>query len=148
VPSFSPAEVNLSEFSSNELAPPVVTGSKSGGNSPCNDSKTWMVKGDEITLSVVVGSESVSPSCNDSMTWRVKNRAIRRLRRQLALEFRVQSLFELTQQKRRFALALEAAARRPVGWCLPWESAYCLAAQSRQARAGEAQEPSSGARGI
>ena len=40
----SPNEVNLSEFCSDELAPPVVVGGESGScNSPscCNDSKTW-----------------------------------------------------------------------------------------------------------
>ena len=89
VHSLSPNEVNLSEFCSSELAPPVLTGSGSGGNSPCNDSKTWMVKGEQ----------------KGGVAWRT------------------------------------------VGWgsSSTGESAYCLAAQRRQARPGEAQEPSWGA---
>ena len=77
----SPNEVNPSEFCSDELAPPVLTGSGSGGNSPCNDSKTsWMVKGDELAPPVVVGGEAGScnsPSCcNDSKTWGQKQRGV------------------------------------------------------------------------
>ena len=40
---------------------------------------------------------------------------------------------------RRLARATEAVAGIPVAWPLPWE---CRAAQSRQARPEEAQEPS------
>ena len=42
---------------------------------------------------------------------------------------------------RRLARAAEAVAGRPVGWPLPWE---CRAAQGRQVRPEEAQEPSWG----